>query len=310
MNILVTGGAGFIGSHIADVFIGKGAKVIIIDNLSTGRKENINKKAKFYKMDICSPSVEQVFMREKIDIVNHHAAQINVMEAVKDPVFDARINIVGSLNILENCVKYKVKKIIFASSGGAIYGEGNDTLPFNEFNQPLPISPYGISKFTVEQYLKYYQELYNLNYTILRYSNVYGERQNPEGEAGVISIFTLRMLKGINPIIYGDGKQLRDYVYVGDVVRANLLAINKGTNQILNIGTGIPTSVNVLYKKLKKIIKFSGRPRYESCRKGEILKNYLNISKARKILKWTPEINLEQGLKSCLDYYKGEFLHG
>jgi len=303
MSTLVTGGAGFIGSNIVDELVRRSEKVIIVDDLSTGKKENINKKAKFYKMNICNPSIKKIFYRERPDIVIHLAAQMNVRESVKDPIFDAQTNILGSLNILENCVKSGVKKIIFASSGGAIYGEGGNNLPARESFPPSPLSPYGIAKLSVEHYLHYYQYTYGLEYTILRYGNVYGERQDPLGEAGVIAIFIRTMFEGKNPVIYGDGEQLRDYVYVGDVVRATLLAIKKGKNQIFNIGTGRGTSVNTLYNKLKNLISFSGNPVYASPRAGDILRNYLDISRAKKYLNWYPRVSLDQGLQRTIRWF-------
>jgi len=303
MSTLVTGGAGFIGSNIVDELVRRSEKVIIVDDLSTGKKENINKRAKFYKMNICNPSIKKIFYRERPDIVIHLAAQMNVRESVKDPIFDAQTNILGSLNILENCVKSGVKKIIFASSGGAIYGEGGNNLPARESFPPSPLSPYGIAKLSVEHYLHYYQYTYGLEYTILRYGNVYGERQDPLGEAGVIAIFIRTMFEGKNPVIYGDGEQLRDYVYVGDVVRATLLAIKKGKNQIFNIGTGRGTSVNTLYNKLKNLISFSGNPVYASPRAGDILRNYLDISRAKKYLNWYPRVSLDQGLQRTIRWF-------
>ena len=306
VNILITGGAGFVGSHLADALIEKGARVIIADNLSTGLIENVNRKARFYRMNICSDSVEDIFRREKIDIVSHQAAQMNVRRSVCDPVLYAQTNIIGSLNIIENCLKYKVKRIIFASSGGVIYSEVNHK-PAKETDALCPVSPYGVSKLAVERYLEYYRKVHGLKYVAFRYGNVYGERQNPQGEAGVIAIFALKMMKGETPVIYGNGRQLRDYVYVSDVVKANLLGMEKGTGQIFNIGTGVPTSVNTLYGGLKNIIGFSGKPRHEPAVKGEIYRNCLDVSKARKILGWEPEVDFDKGLlrtaKWMLDYY-------
>ena len=303
MNIMVTGGAGFIASHIADALIKKKHRVIIVDNLSNGKKENINPEAIFFKLDICNPSLEDVFRKRKIDIVIHHAAQIDVRKSVQDPVFDAKVNILGSLNILENCVRYKVKKIIFASTGGAIYGEVPGK-PASELTMLRPLSPYGVAKSSIEYYIRYYEATYKLPFTILRYGNVYGDRQDPHGEAGVVAIFTKKMLDGDQPAIFGDGKQLRDYVYVGDVVRANLLAIRKGKNQILNIGTGKGTSVNVLYEKLTRLTAFNRKPAYLPARKGELQNSRIDPGKARKVLGWVPLVGIDRGLALTVEYFK------
>ncbi len=251
-KILVTGGAGFIGSHIVDALISRGHRIVIVDNLSRGKKENINQKAKFYKIDIRDKKLENVFKKEKPNFVCHHAAHIDLRESVRDPIFDAENNIIGSLNILQNCVKHKVKKIIFASTGGALYGEAK-TIPTPESYPAAPLSPYGVAKLSVEYYLHYYFKMFGLPYIALRYANVYGPRQNAHHEAGVIAIFTERMLREKQPTIFGDGRQTRDYVFVGDVVQANILAIKSKKVGFYNVGTGIETSVNQLFKKLKKI---------------------------------------------------------
>jgi UDP-glucose 4-epimerase len=225
MKILVTGGAGFIGSHVVDAYLELGHEVVVVDNLSSGSIENLNPKAKFYKMDIRDSDIEDLFKNEKPDIVNHHAAQMDVRKSVEDPIYDADVNIIGSLNLLQNCIRYGVKKFIFASTGGAIYGE-QDYFPADEEHPTRPLSPYGVAKLTVEKYLYFYKEVHGLNYVVLRYANIYGPRQNPHGEAGVVAIFTSKMLKGEQPVINGDGFQTRDYTFVGDVVRANVLALN------------------------------------------------------------------------------------
>ncbi|HZY10966.1 MAG TPA: NAD-dependent epimerase/dehydratase family protein, partial [Bacteroidota bacterium] len=225
MNILVTGGAGFIGSHVADACISSGHSVFIIDDLSMGKREYLNSNAKFLKMDIRDEKVREVFQKEKFDVLIHHAAQMDVRKSVDDPLFDASVNIVGTLNLLENCRSSGVRKFIFASTGGAIYGE-QDYFPADETHPVRPCSPYGVSKLSIEKYLNYYHVVYGLNYICLRYANVYGPRQNPHGEAGVVAIFTSKMLSGDQPVINGNGKQTRDYVYVEDVVRANLSALS------------------------------------------------------------------------------------
>ncbi|HQU74710.1 MAG TPA: NAD-dependent epimerase/dehydratase family protein, partial [Calditrichia bacterium] len=238
MKILITGGAGFIASNVADRYIELGHEVVIVDNLVTGQRENIPEKATFYEMDICDPELAAVFEKEKPEVVNHHAAQLDVRKSVADPIYDANINVLGSLNILQNCAKFGTRKFIFASTGGAIYGE-QDYFPADEHHPNQPLSPYGITKLATEKYLYFFNDSYGLTYTILRYANVYGPRQNPHGEAGVVAIFARRMLKGEQPMINGSGEQTRDYVFVGDVVKANELALTGGDNTIFNIGTGI-----------------------------------------------------------------------
>ncbi|MCK4261934.1 NAD-dependent epimerase/dehydratase family protein [bacterium] len=302
-KVLVTGGAGFIGSHIVDGLIGDGHKVVVVDDLSRGRRENINKEAKFYQMDIRDARLEEVFKEEKIDCVGHHAAQIDVRKSVADPCFDAEVNVIGTLNLLENCRKYKVKKIVFASSGGVIYGEG-DNLPFNEEAPIRPLSPYGVSKCTVEYYLHFYQETYGLDFVCLRYGNVYGPGQDPKGEAGVIAIFIDAMMEGKSPTIFGNGEQLRDYVYVGDVVEANRLSLNEKVQGAFNIGTNRGTSVNELFKRIAEAVGFKGKPVYGSARQGELLRNYLNFRRAEVVLGWQPKVSLEEGLRRTVDFFK------
>jgi UDP-glucose 4-epimerase len=304
MKILVTGGAGFIGSNVVDAYIERGHKVVVVDDLSSGKKENLNKKAKFYKLDICDSSLEEVFREERIDIVNHHAAQVDVRKSIADPAFDARINIEGALNVLENCRKYRVEKIIFASSGGVIYGECG-AIPPDEDSPVAPISPYGISKYAMERYLFAYEKIYGLKYTALRYGNVYGPRQDPYGEAGVVAIFSGKMLSNGEVDIFGDGEQVRDYVYVGDVVKANILCLENGDNEIFNIGTGVSTSVNRLFSEMKELTGYPKQPVYRPPRAGELFRSSLNVSKAEKKLGWKAETSLKQGLKKTIDFFRG-----
>jgi UDP-glucose 4-epimerase len=307
MKILVTGGAGFIGSNVTDRLIDEGHDVVIIDDLSTGFVENINPKAKFIKKDIRDKKLEQVFAAEKFDIVNHHAAQMDVRKSVKDPRFDADVNIGGSINILENCVKYDVKKIVYISTGGAVYGEP-EKLPVSEDCHINPISQYGISKHTVEHYLFLYRMNYGLNYVVLRYPNVFGPRQYPHGEAGVTAIFTLKMMNGEQPSIFGDGEQLRDYTYIADIVEANILAMttNKGDNEIMNIGTGVGTSVNEIFKILADILEFDQPAIYKEPRIGEILQTYLDASKAARVLGWKPKVSFREGLEKLVMYFRSK----
>lgn len=305
MKILITGGAGFIGSNIADAYIAKGHDVVIADNLSSGKKTNINPKAKLVKVDISDKKkIEKLFSENKFDIVNHHAAQIDVRKSVADPSYDASINILGSLNILENAKKNGVKKVIFASSGGTIYGECGKKSP-DEKTTGAPISPYGITKFSLEFYLKFYSLLFGMKYTILRYANVYGPRQDPHGEAGVVAIFSSKMINNEELCIFGDGKQCRDYVFVGDVVRANVFALNKGDNEIINIGTTKTTDVNELYKVMADITNYKLKAVYKPARPGEILRSVLNNKKAAKVLGWKPEVKLKDGLEQTINYFKG-----
>lgn len=305
MRILVTGGAGFIGSNVVDLYIKKGHYVAVVDNLSMGSLKNVNKKAKFYKIDIRDKKIFNIIKKEKIQIINHHAAQISVPDSVRDPFTDADINIKGTLNLLDAAIKNKVKRFIFISSGGTVYGTP-EKLPAKENFKIAPENPYGISKVAGENYVKFYSRQYGLKYVILRYSNVYGERQIPHGEAGVVAIFIKKILKGERPVIFGDGRCIRDYVYVGDVARANLLSLVKGVNDEFNIGTGKPTDVNQLFKIIKEVTGFKENAENGPFREGDILANYLDNSKARKILNWKPEISLKEGIKKTYNYFLKE----
>ncbi|MGQ9702205.1 MAG: NAD-dependent epimerase/dehydratase family protein [bacterium] len=304
MRILVTGGAGFIGSHIVDAYIKLGHSVVIIDDLSTGDIKNVNPNATFIKDDIKNPDLEQVFREFEFDVVNHHAAQINVRRSLEDPLFDASVNIIGSLNILSLAAKYKIKKFIFSSSGGAVYGEP-DHYPITENFATEPLSPYGAAKLTVENYIKTFAKLYNFDYIILRYSNVYGPRQISKSEAGVISIFINQILENKECFVNGNGEQVRDYVYVDDVVRANLYALN-AKSDIFNIGTGIETSVNKLLDVLSQLLKKEIPHRHREPIPGEVLKNVLNYSKAKNVLGWKPEIPLIKGIELTYQYFYNE----
>lgn len=308
MKIMVTGGAGFIGSQITDAYLANGYEVIVIDNLSTGLKENVNPKAKFILADITHNSIQKIFAEEKFDAVNHHAAQIDVRKSVADPVFDARVNIIGTINLLESCVKYGVKKFIFASTGGAIYGEQSARagLPADESYPANPVSPYGITKLSIEKYLHYYKNEYDLNYSILRYANVYGPRQNPLGEAGVVAIFLNKLLKAEQPVINGDGRQTRDYVFVDDVVKANLLTLKETRSDIYNIGTGIETSVNDLFNYLNSLTGMKALEKHGPPKKGEQVRSVITSEKFFRDFNWKPSVQLEEGLKKTLDYYKNK----
>jgi UDP-glucose 4-epimerase len=302
MNILVTGGAGFIGSHIVDAYIREGHRVVVLDNLSTGKREQVHPDAAFYKMDLMDPEVKDIFERENIEAINHHAAQISVTQSVADPAFDAKINIVGSLKLLELAVSHQVRKFIFASTGGALYGE-QDYYPADEAHPTQPMSPYGIAKLTVERYLNYYRENFNIQPTILRYSNVYGPRQDPHGEAGVVAIFCKQLLKDQQPVIFGDGEQTRDFVSVFDVVIANLKALSENCKGTYNIGTGEETSVNAITASL---IKASGKalsPRHDPPRMGEQRRSAIDYGKFNKDHGWQPTQVLDESLKDTFDFF-------
>jgi len=294
MKILVTGGAGFIASHVTDAYIQQGHEVFIVDNLSTGIKENVNPKARFFEMDIQDSQIFDLCEKEKFDAINHHAAQMDIRLSVKDPTFDARNNILGTINLLEAAVRTGVKKFIFISSGGAIYGE-QDYFPADEEHPTRPLSPYGIAKLT--------GETYNLNFVILRYANIYGPRQSPNGEAGVIAIFSNKLLSGNQPIINGDGKQTRDYVYVADVVNANVKALTFENNDYFNIGTGLETDVNVLFHKLNHLTNVNAAENHCIAKQGEQLRSVLNSQKAKELLDWEPQVQLEEGLKKTVEFF-------
>lgn len=304
MKILVTGGAGFIGSNIVDAYVKAGHEIAIVDNLTTGKKENLNPQAKFYEVDIRDrQKLSQVVSEFSPDIINHHAAQIDVRKSVSDPVFNAEVNELGTLNLLDAAVKAKVKKIIFSSTGGALYGEITKKGGADENYPQEPISPYAITKRAAEMYFHSYKVNHGLNYTVLRYGNVYGPRQDPLGEAGVIAIFCGKMLNGEQPTIYGDGNQLRDYIYVGDVAALNLLVLEKGDNQIYNVGTGKGISVNDLFAYLKEIMKFEKEAIYAPPRTGELFRSVLNCKKIKKELEWKAKTGIKKGLKLTLKWY-------
>jgi len=303
MKVLVTGGAGFIGSHVVDALIRQGYQVVVVDNLSTGRLENINPAATFYQADICGPELERIFEEEKPELVNHQAAQTVIQKSMEDPAFDAKQNILGGLNLIMQCLRFGVKKIVYASSGGAVYGEPKYR-PVDESHPVNPVSYYGISKHTIEHYLHVFCLEYTLRYVVLRYSNIYGPRQSPKGEAGVVAIFTRQMLQGERPTIFGKGDKTRDYVYVADVVTANLLAMGKGENSIYNIGTGVETSDLEMFNLLAELTGYQSNPHYAPVRKGEIYRSCLDYSKAQKAIGWQPQFLLREGLAETVNYYR------
>ncbi len=305
MIILVTGGAGFIGSHVVDHYINAGDRVVIVDDLSSGTKRNINPKAKFYKMDICSSELKSIFETEKPDFVIHMAAQTAVSKSVQDQITDARVNILGSLNIISNCVDYKIRKFIYASSC-ALYGQP-EYCPLDE-NHPInPLSPYGVSKHTVEHYLATQCHLNGLSYIVLRFANVYGPRQNPDGEGGVVAIFSKKLLSGEQATIYGHGDKTRDYVFVLDVVQAIALALKSKTNGIYNIGTGLETQDQAIFDLIKNECNYQGMPIYAPERPGEIKRICLSSNNVKKALNWKPHVVLKNGISETVAYYRHEF---
>jgi UDP-glucose 4-epimerase len=302
MRILVTGGAGFIGSHVVDRFIERGHEVAVLDNLSSGFRGLVNPAARLHETDLTdAAAVERCFAEFRPEVVDHHAAQIDVRRSVDDPVFDAGTNIVGALGLLQACTRHGVRKFVYASTGGALYGEGR-RLPATEEHPVNPESPYGVSKHTLEHYLYLWKLLHGLDYTVLRYPNVYGPRQNPHGEAGVNAIFIRLMLEGKRPRIFGSGEQVRDYLYVMDVVQANELALALGSGEMVNLGTGIGTSVNDIFRELKAILGFAGEPLYEAARPGEVQRIYLDATRAKQVLGWTPRMSFRDGLAETVEW--------
>ena len=317
MKIMVTGGAGFIGSNVVDGYVQAGHQVVVVDDLSTGKKENVNPEAKFYEMDIRSEDMDGLMECERPDVLNHHAAQISVPVSVSDPLLDADINIKGLLNLLEKAVKYKVKRFVFISSGGAIYGEAAQ-YPTTEDYPPKPLSPYAISKLVSEYYLGYYKHQYGLDFTILRYANIYGPRQIPQGEAGVVAIFMENLLKEQPSILnhYPDDHEgmTRDYCYVGDVVKANLEALSKGNGDFFNIGTGRGTKTLELYRIICEAVgeirpdisEELFTPLREPARPGDVTRSCLRVEKAKNGLGWIPKTGLKEGVRRTLKWWSDQ----
>lgn len=303
MKVLVTGGAGFIGSHIVDALLDEAYDVHIIDDLSSGFAERLNPGATFHKLDIRSEDAFELVSDERYDVIVHHAAQMDVRRSVADPSFDADVNVRGFLNLAEAGRQSGLQKFVFASTGGAIYGEP-ESVPQGENHSLNPISPYGITKLTTEKYLYYYHHQFGLPYVALRYGNIYGPRQNPHGDAGVVAIFCQRLLAGEPVTIFGDGKQTRDYVFVGDVVAANLAAIKRDESGIINIGTGVETTVNHLYDVLSSHLDVSDAPVYAPGRPGEQMRSVLDNSLAAKELNWIPKVTVDEGLRITADWFK------
>jgi UDP-glucose 4-epimerase len=303
MKVLVTGGAGFIGSHVVDRLIMEGHDAVIVDNLVTGKRRNINRAARFYKMDIQSWRLERVFRNERPNVVMHLAAQMDVRKSVENPMFDAQVNVLGTLNVLQQAVKHGARKVIFSSSGGAIYGE-QEIYPAPETHVTKPLSPYGLSKLCGEQYLSYYQRISGLQAVSLRYANVYGPRQDPEGEAGVVAIFIQKMLNNEQAVINGNGRQTRDFVFVDDVVEANLAMIGQDTQGTFNVGTGVETSINDLFRILVQHTGSYCKEMHGPAKKGEQARSVIDSTKLRHEVSWEPKADLSEGLKKTVEFFR------
>jgi UDP-glucose 4-epimerase len=304
VRILVTGGAGFIGSHVVDAYVARGDEVTVFDDLSSGRRDWVHRAARLIEGDLAdAAAVERAVAEARPDLVNHHAAQIDVRRSVSDPALDARVNVLGGIHLLDACVRHRVGKVIYASTGGAIYGEA-ERLPASEDHPVRPEAPYGLSKLTLERYLEQYRRLHGLRSTVLRYPNVYGPRQNPHGEAGVNAIFIGLMLAGKRPTIYGDGEQLRDYLYVDDVVDANLRAVDRADGGTLNLGTGVGTSVRDIVTAINAILGTSLEPVFEAARPGEVRRITLDATRARAALGWAPRTAFMDGVRRTIAWFR------
>jgi UDP-glucose 4-epimerase len=304
MKCLVTGGAGFIGSHIVDALFEAGHEVVVVDDLSTGKRANLNPHARFYEMDIRSPELPALFAREKPDVVSHQAAQMDVRRAVREPAFDASVNVIGALNVLESARHSGVQKILFASTGGAVYGEP-EHVPVEESHPIAPMSPYGLTKYTFEQYLGLYRRLYGMAYVALRYPNVYGPRQDPHGEAGVVAIFTRQMLAGEQPIIFGDGSKSRDYVHVSDVAAATRMLVAHGDEgSVFNLGFGLEVTDRMIFDAVRDALGVKVEPRFGEVRPGEVSRIALDASRIRAARGWQPTLGYREGIARTVEWYK------
>jgi len=303
MKIVVTGGAGFIGSHIADAFVGAGHDVAVIDNLSSGDRAQVPAAARFHEADIRSDDAVRAIEAERPDVLCHHAAQMNVRRSIEDPAYDAEVNVLGTLRLLDAAQKAGTKTVLFASSGGTVYGDV-EKFPISEAESTVPVCPYGVSKLTGEHYLEYYHRIFGVRYVALRYANIYGPRQNPHGEAGVVSIFSRALLGGSGARIFGDGLQTRDYVFVGDVVRANLAALDSDWCGAVNIGTGTETNVVDLHTRLRRLTGRDLAPEHGPAVEGEVRRSVLDCSRAAKVLGWKPSVTLDEGLAATVDFFR------
>jgi UDP-glucose 4-epimerase len=303
MKVLVTGGAGFIGSHIATACVAAGHEVVVVDDLSSGKKHQIPEGARFYQVDVQSPDIRDVFQKERPDVLNHHAAQMDVRRSVADPGFDARVNILGLVNLLEAARAAGTRRVLFASSGGAGYGE-QDEFPAPETHKLQPVSPYGVSKISSELYLGCYRAMHGLEWTAMRYANVYGPRQDPHGEAGVVAIFTQKLLRGETATIHGDGRQSRDYVFVGDVVRANLALLDHSFNGPMNFGTGIETDVCQLYAQIASACGVTTPAQHGPGKPGEQRRSVISPALAGRVLGWEPRTTLRDGIAETVAFFR------
>ncbi|MBI3357034.1 MAG: GDP-mannose 4,6-dehydratase [Nitrospirae bacterium] len=303
MKVLVTGGAGFIGSHVVDRLVEEGHNVVVVDNLSSGKRKNVNRAASLYKLDVQSRRLERVFRNERPNVVLHLAAQISVRRSIEDPVFDAQVNVLGTMNVLQQAVRHGTRKVVFSSSGGAIYGE-QETYPAPESHTTNPLSPYGISKLCSEHYLSYFQRISGIQVVSLRYANVYGPRQDPEGEAGVVAIFVQKMLNNEQPIINGNGRQTRDFIFVDDVVEANLAAMGQDSQGVYNVGTGAETSVNELFRMLAGITGSTCKEVHGPAKPGEQMRSVIDPSKIRLEIGWDAKVELADGLKKTVAFFR------
>jgi len=304
VKIMVTGGAGFIGGHLAAAFLQAGHDVVVVDDLSSGKRENVPAEATFYRKDIRDPEMREIFAAERPDVLDHHAAQMDVRRSVADPVFDARVNLVGLLNLMECGRANGLQRVLFASSGGTVYGE-QECFPATEEHPKRPLSPYGIAKLASEHYLFFYHQTYGIPYVALRYANVYGPRQDPHGEAGVVAIFSERFLRGDEAVINGDGLQTRDYVFVGDVVNANLLALGWDGCGAFNIGTGIETDVVALFHTIREATGSGAAEKHGPAKPGEQRRSVLDPTRAREVLGWRPATPIAEGLAETVEFFRG-----
>ena len=303
MNVIVTGGAGFIGSHVVDLLLDRGDQIAVVDNLSSGKRANLDPRASLFELDVRSPELETAFRQFRPEAVFHLAAQVSVKVSVDAPVEDVEVNVRGTVNLLQQCRAFGVRRLVYISTGGALYGEP-EWLPCTEEHPVNPVSPYGVSKYAAEKYVELYGRLYGLGYTILRFANIYGPRQDPHGEAGVVAIFSRRMLSGQDVLIFGDGRQERDFVYVEDAARACVTALERDSGQAFNIGTGVGTTVNEVFQQLRKFAGYQLDATYADSRPGDVYRIYLEASKARRELGWEPRVTLDEGLRRTLDFFR------
>jgi UDP-glucose 4-epimerase len=305
VNILVTGGAGFIASHASDRFLALGHSVAVVDSLVTGKRENLPRQARFYEMDIRSHEIDAIFAREKPEVVCHHAAQMDVRKSVADPIYDADVNLLGTLNLLECCRKHGTRKVIYAGSGGAMYGEA-EYMPADEKHPVNPLSPYGVSKHTVEHYLATYRANHGLDFTVLRYPNVYGPRQDPHGEAGVVAIFSMQLLSGQTPTVFGDGTKTRDYCYVSDIVQGNEIALERGGGGLYNLGRGLEVSDYQIFAAVRDAVGVSVVPAYAPERPGEVRHIALDAGLAGREIGWKWKVDLTEGVAAAVAFYRSK----